>query len=126
VSERGEWGAWLEYVLNGMARQAEDALSRAQRINHHLSQWRRDVAGLSSKTPTLLLDALAGNPFLTVRKAANQLRVAFTTVQRAMEKLERRGIVTEVSEAKRHRVYCAKALLDILEEPARLTPAGTA
>src|SRR5207245_5291081 len=27
VSERGEWAAWLEYVLNGMARQAEDALN---------------------------------------------------------------------------------------------------
>ena len=26
------------------------------------------------------------------------------------------------TEAKRDRVFCAKALLDILEEPARLTP----
>src|SRR5438874_6974125 len=41
VTERGEWEVWLEYVLNGMARQAEDALSRAQRINRYLAQWRR-------------------------------------------------------------------------------------
>ena len=31
----------------------------------------------------------------------------------------------KVSEAKRDRVYCAKAILDILEEPARLTPIST-
>ncbi|MGH7973031.1 MAG: hypothetical protein ACREIC_30305 [Limisphaerales bacterium] len=29
-------------------------------------------------------------------------------------------IIKEIGEAKRHRIWCAKALLDILEEPARL------
>jgi Fic family protein len=64
VTERGEWGGWVEYFLNGVARQSEDALSRAQRINQHLVQWRRDVAGLASNIPLLLLDRLATNPFL--------------------------------------------------------------
>lgn len=126
VSERGEWEAWLEYFLNGVARQSEDALSRAQRINRQLMDWRRETAGASSRIPTLLLDALAANPFLTITKASRDLGVAFTTVQRAMERLERQGVVKEISEAKRDRVYCAKALLDILEEPARLTPTETA
>src|SRR6266436_2538381 len=40
VTERGEWEPWLEYVLNGVARQSEDALRRAQRINEKLSAWR--------------------------------------------------------------------------------------
>ena len=31
-------------------------------------------------------------------------------------------MVQQTSEAKRDRVYCAQALLDILEEPAHLTP----
>jgi hypothetical protein len=38
------------------------------------------------------------------------------------ERLERNGIVQQASDAKRDRVYCAQALLDILEEPALLTP----
>ena len=41
-----------------------------------------------------------------------------------IERLERLGIVKKSGDAKRDRVYCAKALLDLLEEPARLTPAG--
>jgi len=36
--------------------------------------------------------------------------------------LENKGIVKEVSGAKRDRVFCAKKLLDILEEPAQLKP----
>jgi hypothetical protein len=38
------------------------------------------------------------------------------------ERLERNGIVQQASDAKRDQVYCAQALLDILEEPALLTP----
>lgn len=34
--------------------------------------------------------------------------------------LEAAGFVREISEAERHRVWCARALLDILEEPAQL------
>ncbi|MFM8808966.1 MAG: Fic family protein, partial [Chthoniobacterales bacterium] len=36
VSERSAWEEWLFYFLNGVARQSEDALSRAQRINQLL------------------------------------------------------------------------------------------
>jgi ribosomal protein S25 len=48
--------------------------------------------------------------------------VAFTTAQRAVERLEKLSIVSKVSQARRDRVYCAKAIMDILEEPARVTP----
>ena len=53
--------------------------------------------------------------------AAKRLGVAFTTAQGAVAKLEGLSIITEISRAKRDRVYCARALLGILEEPARLT-----
>lgn len=122
VTTRGGWSAWLQYFLNGVARQAEDALGRAERINRQLAQWRAALAGAASLAPAALIDLLATNPYLTVKRAAAQLEVAFTTIQRAVATLERRGIVTEISGAQRNRVYCAKRLLAILEEPARLTP----
>ncbi len=121
ITEHGEWVEWLHYFLNGVARQSEDALSRAERINRRLADWRTAVSGTPSKVPLALVDQLAANPFLTVKGAAKRLGVAFTTAQRAVRKLEEFAIVTEVSQAKRDRVYCAKTLLDILEEPARLT-----
>jgi hypothetical protein len=63
------------------------------------------------------------NPFITTKGVADKLTIAFTTAQRAIERLERARIVKRVGDAKRDRVYCATALLDILEEPARLKPA---
>lgn len=122
VSSRGEWLPWLEYFLNGVARQSEDALQRAEQINKLLLAWRQAAVGLRSRTPALLLDMVAANPFLTVKNAAEKIGIAFTTAQRAMRKLEKLSILREVSEAKRGRIYCARQILEILERPARLSP----
>jgi Fic family protein len=122
VSERGAWLEWLEYFLQGIARMSEDALSRATRINDILAQWRSSLAGESTQTPLRVLELLSANPFITTTGVARELKLAFTTAQRAIERLERNGMVQQTSEAKRDRVYCAQALLDILEEPAHLTP----
>jgi hypothetical protein len=48
--------------------------------------------------------------------------VAYTTAQRAVERLETASILTRIGDAKRDRVYCAQATLAILEEPANLVP----
>ncbi len=122
VSERGEWEAWVQYFLHGVARQSEDALNRAVRINKLIAGWRVAVADVSSKSLMMVLELLAANPFLMVKNAAQKLGIAFTTAQRAVEKLEKLSIVTKVGEGRRDRVYCAKAILDILEEPALITP----
>lgn len=121
VSHRSEWQPWLEYFLRGVARQAEDAISRAQAIQELIARWRQAVAGSPSKVPTSLIDLLAANPYCTLKGVADQLEVAFTTAQRGVEKLVQQGILAEVSGGKRDRVYCAQALLEILERPARLS-----
>ena len=125
VSQRCEWTAWLEYFLNGVARQSEDALSRARRINALLSRWRVVAAsGSSSNVAVRLVDLLAENPYWTVKRAAARLSVAYTTAERAVEKLAAASILSRTTEAKRDRVYCARAILEILEEPASLSPMG--
>lgn len=126
ISEKGDWLSWLQYFLNGVARQAEDAVSRAERINALLARWRSELAGEArAKVAFRMLDMLSGNPFVTPRGAEKDLGLAYNTAMRAIGQLEKRGILKEVSGAKRARVYCARTLLDILEEPAQLSPADT-
>jgi Fic family protein len=120
VHQRGEWEAWLAYFLRGVATQSADALSRASRINALLDRWRDKAASAGLPVAVRLVDLLAENPFWTTRRAAERLKVAFTTAQRAVARLEALKIMRQVNEAKRDRVYCATALLKILEEPARL------
>jgi Fic family protein len=122
VSKKGEWDEWLAYFFEGVARQSEDATDRVTRINALLADWRRKASDAGGKAASTLVELLAENPFWTVRRAAERLKVAYTTAERAIEKLQAKGIVERVSDAKRNRVYRATKLLRILEEPARLTP----
>lgn len=121
VSERSAWQDWIEYFLLGVARMSEDAQSRATSINDLLASWRTGMAGESTKAPLRIVEMLSANPFLTTNGVAAALKIAFTTAQRAIERLERANIVRQTSDARRNKVYCAQALLDILEEPAQLT-----
>ena len=120
VTEEGAWEGWLGYFLQGVAEQAEDALSRIQRIDELLVRWREKLAGTASRLPERALDLFVTNPFWTVGKLAERTRVAFTTAQRAIDRLESAGIVSLATERKRDRVYCARAILEILEEPSRV------
>jgi Fic family protein len=122
VTERSAWEDWLLYFLNGVARQSEDALSRAERINQQLNLWRERVSRTGSGVALRLLDLLGTNPFITVRKAETQLEVAYNTAAAALRRLVKLRIVKQIGEARRDRVFCAQALLDILEEPPRLRP----
>ena len=120
VTERGEWEEWLVYFLRGVALQAQDSVVRIQRLDDLLSDWRRRLSTGQSRSAERALDVLAENPFCTARRLASRLGVAFTTAQRAIDRLEKEGMIVPVGDGRRNRVYCARAILDALEEP--LTP----
>ncbi len=123
ITEEGAWEEWLDYFLRGVAEQSEDALTRIQRIDELLVRWRERLVGTTSRLPERALDLFVANPFWSVGKLAERTGVAFTTAQRAIDRLEGEGIVALATEAKRNRVYCARAILRVLEEPSRV---GTA
>jgi Fic family protein len=116
VSDRGAWEEWLGYFLAGVAQQAEDAVARAGRIQNLLGDWRLKAAGASIKIGYALVDLLAENPYCSVRGVAEHLGVAYTTAQRAITKLEKMGVLSPVSEAKRDRVWRAELLLGVLSD----------
>lgn len=120
VTKQGNWEGWLHYFLYGVARQAEDALSRITRLNTILNGWRNLLSTKNNELPLKLIAALAVNPYLTITQSATTFGVSYTTMQRAIEKLQAHKIVQEVSQGKRNRVYCAQELLTILEEPAKI------
>lgn len=80
VTEKGDWHGWLQYFLNGVARQAEDAISRASRINQLRKKWQTQTAGLSTPIPHRLINELASNPFITINKAAISMEISYTTM----------------------------------------------
>lgn len=120
VSSQGTWNDWFVYFLNGVAVQGLDVLSRAERINVLIAEWHNKTGNHSDGIIHDIVKHLAVNPYCTTKKIVEKLGVAFTTAQRAIDKLERLGIITQTSIGRRGRVYCATDILTILEEPTRI------
>lgn len=120
VSNKGDWLSWLEYFLNGVARQSEDALHRAQKINKKIDLWRKKVSSLAGKNPVLLVESLAANPFITINGITKSLDISFNTASRLIQKFEQFKIIKQISKGKRDRTFCAQGILDILEGPTKL------
>lgn len=53
-------------------------------------------------------------------KIAEDLGIAYSTAQRGVQKLEASGIIKKTNDNKRDKVYCATAILNILEEPRKI------
>ena len=120
VTQNGAWEEWLVYFLQGVALQAEDAVNRIRRIDDLFARWRRRLEGGQSRQPERVLELFAESPFWSVSGLAARLDVAYTTARRAIERLEAAGIVTLAWPTGRGRVYCARDMLKVLEEPAAL------
>ena len=127
VTESGEWEAWLAYFLRGVELQAGDAVGRIQRIDDLFQDWSNQIDGAHSGQSEKVLELFVQNPFWSVRGLAQNLEVAYTTARRAVDRLEAAGIVTLFGEARRNRVYCARAVLEVLDAPStpRQDPAAT-
>lgn len=121
VSVKGTWNEWLIYFLSGIALQTEDVLSRAERINDLLNKWKMQVASSISNVPMLIVQHFAVNPYLTTNRIAEELKIAYSTAQRGVQKLEETKIIKQINSSKRDKIYCATEILAILEEPTKLT-----
>ena len=122
VTQRGEWEEWLLYFLRGVRVQAEDAVDRIHRMDDLIAGWKATLSGSRSRLPKSALDLLVENPYWTIGGVAERLGVAFTTAQRAIERLEDAGIIRQAGDARRNRLYLAEAVLRLLEAPVQVTP----
>ena len=120
LSAHGAWQEWLIYFLSGVAVQSEDALSRAERINALLDKWKIQAARGGSQVPVEIIEYFAINPYVTTKRIAEEFDIAYSTAKRGIQKLEAAGIVKQVNEAKRDKIFCATEILDILEEVAKI------
>jgi Fic family protein len=118
VRETGAWEAWLEFFLAGVAETANQAFDAATRI-HELIQSDRDrISAESDRVSSVLRvhEVLQTLPFLTSSKAGEKTGLTKPTINAALDQLERLGIVEEITNRQRGRVYAYKHYLAILNE----------
>ncbi len=124
VREHGNWEAWLEFFLDGVAETATQAFDAASRTVDLFKADRRriNVEGERANSALRVHDLLQQRPSLTAGEVARRTFLSIPTVNNALAELERLGIVVEVTGRLRGRIFNYAAYLAILNEGTEPLP----
>jgi Fic family protein len=116
VSRSGNWTAWIEFFLTGIAVQARSVLKRYQDLLELRKTYRREIQETTKSSSILkLVDRVFDRPVITVDQAAEELDVTPATAQRHIEQLEQAGILAEAAGPAGHRVLIAPRIIQGVE-----------
>jgi Fic family protein len=118
VRTDGDWEAWLDFFLEGVATTAGSAVVTAHRL---LALFRDDAAcvrtlGRAAANALRVFDAFRDRPLANLNALTESTGASYPTVARAVEALENLGIVREITGRRRERVFAYTRYLDILNE----------
>jgi Fic family protein len=117
VRERGDFDAWLRFFLRGVEAQANDAVTRAERLLDLRERYRTATTVLRSQAASLV-DLVFETPVLTTRLVETRLSVARPTATRLLSQLVDLGILTEIGTGARgRRRWIAREVLDLQTKP---------
>jgi Fic family protein len=118
VREHGNWEAWLEFFLTGVADTANQAFEAATQIVDLFKEDRERITMESDRAGSALRihELFQQNPFHTANQIVQVTGLSAPTVNAALADLERLGIVEEVTGRKRGRVFSYRRYLAILGE----------
>jgi len=117
VSQRGAWRQWLEFFLQAVVNQSDDAVRRARRLlDLHRTYHQISLRKRLPPTAVELVELIFVKPVLNTRVVEDYLKVTFPAAQKAIKALMEEGILAEITGGKRNKAYAAKNILEILEE----------
>ena len=126
VREEGDWEAWLEFFLTGVADTANQAFDAASRIVELFKQDRERITLESERASSALRvhDLFQNSPYLTANQLVQKTGMSAPTINAALADLEQLEIVGEVTGRRRGRVFSYKRYLAILSEGTDPLPAA--
>lgn len=117
VRTEGDWIGWLRFFLDGVAEIADDATRTARGLYSRVAEDRRKLIGTPGATVTAiqLFEQLPEHPVVTMPLVTRVLATTKPTAGKAIELLITAGILAEVGERKRDRLYRYQNYLKLLD-----------
>jgi Fic family protein len=115
VSQQGTWETWLRFFLRGVSERARDGLVRMERLQAIRIKYQPIVdTDRNPKRMSAVVDFLFTRPILSVRQASDGLGIPFKTARDYLSKLEKAGILHEITGYARNRIFQADEIMKLL------------
>lgn len=116
VRVNGDWERWLDYFVEGIEASATQAVATAQRLLQLVNADRERAAALGRGAGSALAvhQSLQRQPVTTAAALAQDTGLALATVNRTLVQLASVGIVEELTQRRRNRVFSYRAYVEAL------------
>lgn len=118
VRTAGDWEGWLKFFFQGVIESAGQAVSTAQRLLQLFAddRSRLQALGRAAGSAIRLQQHLQAKPITSAPEAAKALGLSTPAVNQTFSRLEKLGLVRELTGQSRYRIYCYDGFLTILAE----------
>ncbi len=116
VRTHGEWNAWIMFFLNGVKETAQLALRQTSVLADLRERYYKQL--LNHPKAVNLIDQLFVNPYMTVSRAEKELKTSNPTARKAIEIMEKNGILHEITGREWGKIYVASAIANAIQNPS--------
>jgi Fic family protein len=118
----GNWEAWLDFFADAIIVTATQAVETAQQLLDLSNQDREKISGLGRAAASTLRvhRALLEHPITTAGWLVEKTAITAATVNKCLSHLEGLGIVRELTEQKRNRLFSYVRYLEIMNQGMEL------
>lgn len=116
VRSTGDWEAWLSYFMEAVTLTSRQAISTARQIIGQISHDRQTIkqTGRSAETTMAAFDCFTRKLITDSKHIIAETGLSPATVNSALSRLQKLGIVTEITGKKRDKVYSYAMCMDVL------------
>lgn len=117
VSQKGAWGSWLSFFLEGVDQQAQRATSQLRRLWKIRTSYAEKIAGeRTQETLAQAVDFLIGQPIVTVSQLQEGIGLNnYVTAQRYVDRMIDLGILRQMGGRARNRLFIADEIMRAVE-----------
>jgi len=118
VRAEGDWEAWADFFLRGVAETAHSATLTARKLAdcHQEDLAKVQQLGHAGSKAAAALGCFRQRPMLDIKRVAAALDVSFPTAAKVVQLLVDQGILRETTGKARDRIFVYRRYLEILNE----------
>lgn len=116
VSRSGDWSGWIRFFLRALTEQAADTIEKVRSLQDIQAQYRARLQKARASALTLrLVDFLLSFPIVSIPNVQEALGITYRAAQQHVERLVKEGILVELENVGRPRLYGAHQIFEIYE-----------
>ncbi len=118
VRVKGDWESWIDFFADAVIHTSNQAVKTARSLIALIDRDENTIKnmGRASSTALQVYMCFVKNPILNAGAIHNQSSLSVATIHSSLENLVDLGILEEVSQKKRNKIYAYKEYIHILNE----------